>query len=281
MMQYRHLTAITLALAMLGACSERRPQTETRTSVQANNKLLKASDFDLGAVVAGVKANRFKNGAEIEAFANDRRNGVNNIDHNGDGQIDYVSVRDGDAGRLQFSVPGTNGQPYVFANLTINQETREINGGYANHVSGYQSHHYHDRFDVGDALMMMWMMDAMRPRYYGAAPVGYAGGTVRTVTERRRIRSSSGLQRATATQRPSNYRVRNSSPVRAGKAQARPTSKNLRDRKGAAGSSFRKTGQPKKTWGQPRNATPARRSPPPRRSRPSYGRSRSSGGRRR
>lgn len=246
-------SSLLLVLAVsLGACESPRQ----RTSVQASNYLLNASDLDLGQVIGAAKNGRFKNGQELEAFINDPTNGVNEVDVDGDGRRDYVTVRDQGGGTLDLAVM-QKGEPLTIASVTINQTTNEISGGYPTYVNGHRDHYYRDRFTVGDAMFMMWMMDATRPRFYGAPPATYRSTTVRTRTERRRVRGSSPVAKSSRSARPAGFKVKSASPARAQRATSkRASSRRLSDRRGRAGSSFGKKATPRRSFGGRKKATP-------------------------
>lgn len=126
-----------------------------------------------------VKSNRVKSAEELEKAINSD-NGINNVDVDKDGKIDYISVKEGrkgDAISLDLmAVPSGTQNPaegVVVASITFSKNTQtntvEVSGGYPNYVSGYQDNYYsyrHNGLSFGEAMFLAWMFSPRTAYYY-------------------------------------------------------------------------------------------------------------------
>jgi hypothetical protein len=144
---------------------------------------MNAEDFDLATVLELVKNNQASNGEELEKIINGD-SGINNVDIDGDGQIDYVFVKEGEqteaGSTLQFwAVPSKTQDPeeaQLIATTSFSKDTQTneitVAGGYPDYVSGYDNHYYSYRMPhrqgmtLGEAAFLLWAFDRHRPMYY-------------------------------------------------------------------------------------------------------------------
>jgi hypothetical protein len=113
-----------------------------------------------------------KNPQEMEERLN-AKDGVNNLDLDGDGQTDFLTVTEyGEGNQHGYSICANlndNSKPEV-ANIQVDATTREVT------ISGNQEYYgnnatYHSTFDATDFLLLAWMMQPHgfyhSPYYYG------------------------------------------------------------------------------------------------------------------
>lgn len=278
------------AMVMVIGCSERHHDRQ-QTQKQVQGSLLSFEDFDLETVVALIKENKVKGAKELEAFINGD-NGVNNVDVDKDGKIDYIRVVEGRDGQTitldMVASPSGGGEEVTVANLRFNQSTSSdqmtVEGGYPTYVSGHDSHFYsyhapRSGISVGEAMFLMWLMSPGRGMYVHPVPV-YTPRSVysRSALNNRRTatRTTTKVSPVPKTTRPSTYSVKSAqktqSKLKAQKAstfQKRDSSKTKQNASGF-GATKKAAPQKKSGWGSSK----------PSRSR-SWGGGRSSGGRRR
>ncbi len=78
-------------------------QTAQVQQTQQQNFLLDSSAFDLETVTGMIRTNQVQNAQQLEQLINSRP-GINNVDIDGDGQIDYIGVQETMSGNnRQFS----------------------------------------------------------------------------------------------------------------------------------------------------------------------------------
>lgn len=215
---------IILTFTMVG-CNDRHysnysNKTQTQKKVQAS--LLSFEDFDLETVVAVVKENKVSGAEQLEDFINGN-NGVNNVDTDKDGNIDYIRViegKDGQAITLDFSAKPSSGEEVTVASLRFTQNTISnemvVEGAYPNYVDGYNNHYYsyhtpHYGMTTGEALFLMWLMTPNRAMYMRPMPVYQS----RPVYNRSQLQTTRATTRTTTkvspiknVQRPNNYNIK-------------------------------------------------------------------------
>jgi hypothetical protein len=291
------VTFVALTFVVVGCDSDRhqaraRTQTQTKTQKQVQASLLSFEDFDLETVVGVVKQDKVQGAAELEKFVNSD-NGVNNVDTDKDGKIDYIRViegRDGQTITLDFSAtPSGGGEEVTVANLRFTQNTTSnemtVEGGYPNYVSGHDSHYYsyhrphHHGMSTGQALFLMWLMTPSRTMYVQPVPV-YTSRSVysrsQLATTRTATRTTTKVSPIKNTSRPANYNVKSAQKTQSRLKKQQATTFQKRD---AAKPKQKATGwgakpaqrqqpaakpapKPKKnSWGR---STPSRRSSPSR-----------------
>ena len=141
-----------------------------RTAVQESNYLLNAEDFDLGTVVAMIRDGQVGDASTLQARINDPSAGINNVDTDKDGNVDFVRVQEtvnGATRRYEFYAHpsgNANGEPTVVATAEFSPETSggyAVNAGYPDYVYGHDAHYYHHVFH--DVAFLTWA--------YGVHPV--------------------------------------------------------------------------------------------------------------
>jgi hypothetical protein len=163
-----------------------RPQqrtTQNTTNYDTTAVQKQAADgFDLQAATELVK--KVKDAEEFEERLN-TPNGINNLDLNSDGKVDYIKVTEYGSEDLRgFSLTVELEPEEVQEIATIELEKREQNVEvvtYGNqHIYGH-NYGYRRSFGLTDMLILGWMFNASRPAYtspygYGRYPGHYRGG---------------------------------------------------------------------------------------------------------
>ena len=229
------ITAFVLSLTASG-CGDDEVQTRQETKVEGKTFLLSADDFDLETVMAMMREDKVQSAEELEKKINDG-SGINNVDVDGDGKVDYIQVkesRNGDALLMDFlaipsSTQNENASETVATvrfsqNTTTNQV--QVEGGYPNHVRGHNDHHYsyhHGHgLSMGEALFLTWLFMPSRPLFYRPYAMGYytprpvypasalqsrrsSYRTSMKVSPVKRSQPSAGFQSASASRKPSKF----------------------------------------------------------------------------
>lgn len=244
-------------LGIVGCGNGSRTSTKTTeaTTVEAQQLLMNAEDFDLATVTELVKSNQFKDMAGLEEYINNMESGINNVDIDGDGQIDYVGVNETQEGgkyNIAFvaypsSEDGQN--ETTIAQLAISQSTTSeevtISGGYPDYVGGYDSHYYSSSYhrrgmSFGDALFLSYMFSS-RPMYVQRPyrSIGYRSAPIRSGSQLRSTRSSAQTRARVSptrsTSRPSTYKVQGSDRTRSrmSSGKQKPQGSSLSTRSGS------------------------------------------------
>ncbi len=286
---------LPLLMAGIAGCNSSQPTYAPRppvvtapqapTTVVQQAPTISTESFNLGTVVGLLKSNQVSDADALQRIVNDPSSGINNVDVDGDGQIDMIAVQEtqtGNGRRFEFIVypSSQDGQnPTTVASVTLIVQGPQVvvQAGYPSYVAGYNSVYYNDYWTVRDILFLSWMLGprpiyALRPygyyrSYYhwGPRPVLAAPvlRSTRTTYETRTrvspIRVSApppSYRGATATKMPSSFA-----------RPPAPTTSNLSDRSGQLRSFKVDSGpKPQATGFMPRPQAPAAptvRSPAP------------------
>ena len=128
----------------------------------------------------GELVRRSGNAQEIEDQLNSSSS-INNLDLDGDGQVDYIRVTeigDGMTRGFSFQVELPNGQVEEVATINIEQGGDMANMTIQGNPSYYGDHgYYHSSHHVSDMLLMAYLFSNHRPYFspyhYGSYPRGY------------------------------------------------------------------------------------------------------------
>jgi hypothetical protein len=145
---------------------------------QVSVSAMVADGFDLSQLPGLVK--QAANADELERIVNE--SGVNNLDMNKDGNIDYINVEEtrngNDRGFALFT--NENNQRIDIAQVSITQTGQNASVNVAGNPNYYGPNVvYRNSFPLGEILLMAWLFDMARPRYfhspysYGRYPTYY------------------------------------------------------------------------------------------------------------
>jgi hypothetical protein len=161
-----------------------------------------ADGLDLSALGSLLK--KAKDAAELERLLNDPKTGINNLDLNEDGKVDYIKVTEfGNDKTKGFSltVEPEKGEVQEVATIEIEKEGDKANVQVRGNEQIYGSGHiYHNSFGLTDMLLLYWLF---RPHPFYASPWGfghYPGwyhsySPVPTSTYHQRTRGMNNLKR--------------------------------------------------------------------------------------
>ncbi len=129
--------------------------------------------LDLATIGSLLK--KAENAAELERLLNDKNTGINNLDLNEDGKVDYIKVTEyGNEQSKGFSltVEPVAGETQEVATIDIeksgkDQAVVEVKGN--EQIYG-QNHYYRSSFGITDMLFMYWLF---RPHPFYMSPYGY------------------------------------------------------------------------------------------------------------
>ena len=226
--------------------------------VEGSTSLMDAEALDLETIIGLVQANKVSNAKELEEIVNSD-NGINNVDLDNDGQIDYILVteaRDGEDSILNLeAVPSSKGakeDAVVVGTVRIGPSKASgdqvaVRAGYPDYVRGHDSHYYHyssprHGMSIGQGLFLAWALNRTRPLYYAPMPMRWAprpiySSSVRQ-TRRTTYRQQTKVSPVKKQARPSTFKPKGSAKtaqkVKASRPKSKPTGSKLSDRKGAA-----------------------------------------------
>jgi hypothetical protein len=140
-----------------------------------------ASGLDLQAV--GGLVQKAKDGADLERLLNDAKTGINNLDLDEDGKVDYIQVTEygeGDNRGFSLTVELSEEEEQEIATIDIEKtgtETATVQTHGNPNIYG-NNHYYRSSFGLTDALLLGWMFSGNRPHYhsgwgYGNYPGNY------------------------------------------------------------------------------------------------------------
>lgn len=197
-----------LSLPILPACSpdstesQQQPTSQQQTQKQTTvtTAQLVSEGLDLSRITEMVK--EAKDAEELENYLN--TSGLNNLDLNTDGKVDYLNVeefqQDGQRGFLLYTYE--NEQQTDIARITISQqnETTDVSVEGNPQYYGPQAH-YHSSFPLGQVLLTAWLFNSLtRPPYAhapyhaGRYPAGHSGQSAVSPSAYRNRLNTGGLQ---------------------------------------------------------------------------------------
>lgn len=165
--------------------------------------------LDLQALGELVKSSQ--NAQSIEQSLN-KSGSINNLDLNGDGQVDYIKVTeygDGNAKGFSFTVDLPNNETQEIATVELKKGTNDaqmnING---NQQLYGANNHYHSSYSLSDLMIMHYLFSYHRPYYspyhYGYYPSYYQRyAPVPASSYRSRVSTTTRTSTITRTSRPS------------------------------------------------------------------------------
>ncbi len=176
---FKYLAVFFLVIALWSFCSE--PEYDGGTYDVNVQTLTPARDgLDLKAVGSLLK--KAKTAEEFEKMLNDTALGVNNLDLDGDGKVDYINVTEfGDAKVKGFSLTSqpAEGETQEIATIKVEKVSdKEAKVQVQGNEQIYgQNHYYQSHMGIGQMLLLGYMFRPhsyyMSPWHYGYYPSYY------------------------------------------------------------------------------------------------------------
>lgn len=215
MLKHQRLLSILLAASLvLPACkggdddAQQQSQRSEKVTKTVTIQQTVAEGLDLSTLPELVA--EAKNGEELEKLLN--TSDINNLDLNQDNQIDYLNVEEFREGANRGFLLFTNedNQRNELAQVMINQQSQSADVVVQGNPQYYGNEaRYHSSFPLGEILLVGWLFNMSRPRYYHTPY--YVGRYPSYYSTRRPVSSSM-------------YRSRlSSSRSRLGTSKSRPT----------------------------------------------------------
>lgn len=201
------LTLTLVSTAMVG-CSDSSHQTKTEKKPETNitTVVSPADGLDLKLVGVLLQDGKVKNAEELEKELN-KEGGINNLDLNSDGNVDFINVTENKSDNpkiksLDLTTGDTTNLTHI-ATVEVEKKGEEYHINMAGNHSVYGEHcHYHSSFHhTGELLFYAWLFSP-RPYYYH--PPYYAGfypayyGGPRVVVSQTTYMNRTATQRTTA-----------------------------------------------------------------------------------
>ncbi|WGK70123.1 hypothetical protein P0082_04485 [Candidatus Haliotispira prima] len=199
-----------------------------------------AANLDLEAV--GTLLGQAGDAEELEILLN-RQDGINNLDINEDGVVDFISVTEFGTGNergFSLSTEIAEGEEQELATIHVQQDEA---GEQTVQVQGNQNlygpnHYYQSRVGVGNVLLFAWLFSPHTPYYspfaWGYYPPYYGGG-YRTIS-RTQYRSRTDTARRSSQQSNTPRLQKSSKPQFQPKTSSPKASANAAARRSSLGS---------------------------------------------
>ena len=168
---YQYLVGGLCVIVLIALLKPSKPKAEYNVNVQTISSA--ADGLDLKAVGELVK--KAKDAEHLERLLNDKKEEVNNLDLNEDGEVDYVKVTEyGDNQVKGFSLTAEpeSGEEQEVATIEIEksgegQANVQIHGN--RQIYG-ESHYHRSHFPIGSFLLWSYLL---RPHPFYASPWGF------------------------------------------------------------------------------------------------------------
>lgn len=233
--------AAILAFSMMSECSRKATHQIPRATSSVSSSAPQVStsvimqQFAKGLDLKAVSelAKKSKDAAEFEAKLNSKEEGINNIDLNDDGKVDYINVTEyGSGNKRGFSLTTEleKGKVQEIGTIEFNKEPT---GNTLVQTTGNPSlygpgHYYHSSFSATDALLLAWMFSDRPGGYsspygWGNYPQNYSGWNREDDTaygSRMSTRTSGSTFRSSSTSTISQPTVSPNAAKEAAKAKA-------------------------------------------------------------
>ncbi|MCK5539762.1 MAG: hypothetical protein KAI69_02445 [Deltaproteobacteria bacterium] len=182
-------------------------RSEKRYDVNVQTMIYGGDGLDLATIGSLLK--KAENAGELERLLNDSKTGINNLDLNEDGKVDYIKVTEygnEQAKGFSLTVEPVAGETQEVATIEIeksgnDQASVEVKGN--EQIYG-QNHYHRSSFGMTDMLFMYWLFRPhpfyMSPYGYGHYPGGYRShGAVSQANYQQRTAGQRDLKSASSS----------------------------------------------------------------------------------
>ena len=145
---------------------------EKQYNVNVQTMVYAGDGLDLATI--GTLLKKAENAADLEKLLNDPATGINNLDLNEDGKVDYIKVTEygnDETKGFSLTVEPASGETQEVATIDIKKsgDKAEVEVRGNEQIYG-QNHYYHNSFGITDMLFMYWLF---RPHPFYMSPWGY------------------------------------------------------------------------------------------------------------
>lgn len=163
------------AMLALSGCDHTANVTVTNTAPVT----VSPHDFALDTVVALLRSG-VNDGPTLESKINDPTSGINNVDIDQDGKVDYVQVQEAQipsGKKMELIVHASSGSvpdtSIAAIKFTQADSGVDVQAGYAPLIDPVGQYYYRDHL-LADMLFAQWLFMPMRPMYFAPMPMGYS-----------------------------------------------------------------------------------------------------------
>jgi len=195
---FKVLGGFFMLLVLLSICNKRDRQMSSRTPAAARYDVtvqtaVSASE-GLNLAAVGELLKKAKDAQELERLLNSANNGVNNLDLDEDGSVDYIYVTEYGDNRVKgfsLTTQPKPGETQEIATIEIEKAGSEAQVQIQGNQQIYgQNQYYRSSFGLTDFLILSWLF---RPHPLYASPWGY--GRYPSYYSRPRTRASNDYNR--------------------------------------------------------------------------------------
>lgn len=178
---FKYLAIFFFVIVIWSFCTDPQERSDEYYDVNVQTLIPASDGLDLKAV--GELLKKAKNAEELEKLINSPAQGVNNLDLNGDGKVDYISVTEYGKDKIKgfsLTTQPASGETQELATIEVEKTSdsraeMEIRGNEQIYGS---NHYYHSQFGFTDFLIMSYLFSPhrfyMSPWGYGAYPGYYS-----------------------------------------------------------------------------------------------------------
>lgn len=161
--------------SLLNGCSNGRQQ------VSQESYLTDTDAFALDTVVGLIKGDNILDADALELTINNANSGINNVDIDKDGDIDFVQVEEVDGGTVRkfnfIAIPSSTGKDddgVIISTVTLKavNDHVTVEAGYPSYIRGYDNVYYADTYPTGLGFSS-WAFRPMRTRFVRHSYVDY------------------------------------------------------------------------------------------------------------
>ena len=178
---FKYLAIFFFIIVAWSFCSDPDERANEYYDVNVQTLVPASDGLDLKAV--GELLKKAKTAEELEQLLNSPAQGINNLDLDGDGNVDYISVSEYGSEKIKgfsLSTQPVSGETQELATIEV-EKTSESEGQMqirGNEQIYGRNHYYHSHFGFTDFLIMSYLFSPhrsyMSPWGYGAYPGYYS-----------------------------------------------------------------------------------------------------------
>jgi len=162
---FKYLAIFFFIVVVISMCDDDSSERNNANyNVSVASTIPAAEGLDLRAVGELIK--KAKNGEELETLINSPTQGVNNLDLNADGKVDFISVAeygDGKVKGFSLSTQPASGETQEIATIEVERTGDKANMQIQGNEQIYgRNHYHHSSFGFTDMLIMSYLFSPHR-----------------------------------------------------------------------------------------------------------------------